>query len=381
MAVGALFTTLSYYIGSQLIMAYNLLVQVLIGRYERSGTFRQIRRLFDVRYRRTPPHLSDDTQVVCCNHRTHADFFVDNDVLDGRGCTLARWAVFLACPVSSVYALLTKQIRFFRRVRGSRAAVDAHIGAVAAHRRVLILYPEGTRNRTDCILPLKKGALTIVYERNLRLQIMHVANKQRVLDERRMTVQTGVCCHVRLSPPIDPSHYADFDAFFDTIVAEWSRLWDEASSARPDSADAPCHADRADEAVHHPDQHMLCPPIGLRLAVLGALVAGAYLTDPLTLWGIPLYVWCVHVAYGGLVACARYIAPIDAATVRAFARVYNHLQVFASLYMAYLGWQCLDTRDPFFIHDADEATYVKVRWLLTVHPCSDQKLRDFAPTT
>lgn len=51
--------------------------------------------------------LSDDTYLICnllllllmqCNHRSWADFMVDQYVTEGRGLFLSRWAVMFVFP-------------------------------------------------------------------------------------------------------------------------------------------------------------------------------------------------------------------------------------------------------------------------------------------
>jgi hypothetical protein len=284
---------------------------------------------------------------------------------------------FFACPVTCIYALLTQQIRFFRRVRGSSAVVDAHIGSIVANRMVVLLYPEGTRNLTGDIIPLKKGALMSVYARKLRLQVMHVANKELVLDERKMNVHTGICCNIRMSSPIDSSQFDDFDAFYAQVVSVWSDLWHNPWTERHESsAMGTTCTDATDDSPR--DYHTHSPPLVARLGMIGVLAVGAYLTRMATFCGIPLTVWSAHIAYGGLVACARYIAPVDASVVQSFSRMYNHLQILTSLYMSYIGWECLDRQNPFLTNDFDAGTYAKVRWLLLVHAWS--KVLDMTDT-
>jgi 1-acyl-sn-glycerol-3-phosphate acyltransferase len=165
--------------------------------------------------------INKTTKVVLMNHASFADFFIDNYILDCKGCYLSRYLVCLVIPLNALYCIITRQAYYFNRNNIKHQIGDIIDTVCNQWEKIAILYPEGTRNTTKKVIPLKYGAIKQIYLRNLPLQIMNISNKDKVINEKQLNVNYGVVCNVIITEQIDPSKFETFDAFIEEITKKW----------------------------------------------------------------------------------------------------------------------------------------------------------------
>ena len=161
-----------------------------------------------------------ETKVLLFNHVSWADFIIDNHITDCKSTSISRMILILAIPFSSLLGWFSQTIYFINRTK--RLNIEHVLDEINnKYGRYVLLYPEGTRNRTGAILPLKRGFLSTIYKRNLQTQIVFVSNKEKVLDEKSLRIGFDVECKVVESAPIVPSSFATFDNFYQHVSSEW----------------------------------------------------------------------------------------------------------------------------------------------------------------
>lgn len=182
-----------------------------------------------VQFYRTP-----DSQELACgrvmylaNHRSWADFMVDS-VLTNGGSYLARYGVFFGVPMSCFYGWVSGSVFFFHRQKGiDRDAFARFIETSWNYRPAtgLIVYPEGTRNLKQVSLPLKKGALEAAYKLKVPIQVIITTNKENMINERSLSVQTHTKMVVFYSRVIHPKDFDTLQAWFAAIQELWDESW------------------------------------------------------------------------------------------------------------------------------------------------------------
>ncbi len=110
-------------------------------------------------FKTSKSHTLDLGALFLCNHRSWADFFIDQ-FISGGATYLSRYMVIFACPFSSLYAWMVHSVTYFHRKKGvNRSTLGAMIVKQWETKRDngLIVYPEGTRNQLLKPLKLKTG--------------------------------------------------------------------------------------------------------------------------------------------------------------------------------------------------------------------------------
>jgi len=87
------------------------------------------------------------------------------------------------------------------------------------------VYPEGTRNLSDVSLPLKKGAMEVAYKLKVPVQVIITTNKDRMVNEKNLTVEYGVKMVVYYSKTIDPNDYENVQAWYTAIQVRFMQTW------------------------------------------------------------------------------------------------------------------------------------------------------------
>ena len=175
--------------------------------------------------------IKPTTKSVLVNHNTWADYFVDNIILNNNGCYLSRYLVFLAMPFSALNSLLTRQVYFFNRSATNRNKTNSNKRNEFVHticnkwNKIMIVYPEGTRNITGKPFPLKYGIIKELYLQQCPLQIMNVSNKTNIFNEKTLATTIGITCNVIISNQFDPKIYDSLDTFITDITTEFIRIY------------------------------------------------------------------------------------------------------------------------------------------------------------
>lgn len=166
------------------------------------------------------PNIHKDTKVLLYNHVSWADFMIDNYITHCKSTYISRMMVIIAIPCSSLFCLISKTIYFINL--NTYIDTEKIIDCINnKYEKIVLLYPEGTRNRTNGVISLKKGFLLTIYKKDIQTQIVFVSNKEKVLDEKKMKLGFNVECNVYNSPPIIPSTFSSFDLFYEYISNEW----------------------------------------------------------------------------------------------------------------------------------------------------------------
>jgi hypothetical protein len=176
--------------------------------------------------------------VYLCNHRSWADFMVDQYVTQGRTLFMSRWAVAYVFPLFMVPMWFVRAVLLFKRGSiADKAGFNAWIDEEweKSTQTALGVYPEGHRSTTGESLPLKRGMLHYAYDRKLPVQIVIGGNKESILSEKKMVVGFGRTVRVGYSDVIFPEKHADFEAFMRVVQSTWDCEWNEVVCAKPDA--------------------------------------------------------------------------------------------------------------------------------------------------
>lgn len=169
--------------------------------------------------------VNEDTNVILVNHISWTDFFMDNHILQSKGTYLARYLVFLVTPLSSIYSIIFKQVYYFNRSRGKQDLPDIINKVCFQWNKILIVYPEGTRNTSGSPLPLRYGGIKEMYRQKLNVQIMTVSNKSKVFNERKLSFQKGILCNVIISNQFKAADYESFESFYSALTTMWNTIY------------------------------------------------------------------------------------------------------------------------------------------------------------
>jgi hypothetical protein len=291
-------------------MSYNFIIQSFIGVFSYVASKTCINKIFKNTLTISPNSNIDDlTKVILSNHKSFADFYIDVQVLGKKNCYLSRMMVIPILPFSSLLALIDKNIYFFNRSNTNPKQIYNIIEHICKN-KILLLYPEGTRNPTNNIVPLKKGCLHSIYEQNLQFQIMNISNKEKVLKEKTLQFNYNINCNILISKPIIPSNYNTFDDFYKHICDEWFKCWQN----KEDESCIKFKPQNDDIYVVNKSYQMIFP---------------LFLTG-LATYNINYFVNYMYVFYLGLILFWNYIAHIDKKYLENFIYKYNNFQIFLS---------------------------------------------------
>ena len=174
-----------------------------------------------------PP--SDEGCIVLCNHVNWADFVLDIVFLP-RGVFVSRNALYVVFwPASFLRDWMFSDMIFFKRSKtvNSKAKQDLYdrVAQKCQDGRHVIVYAEGTRNNTGVQKPLKVGLIKLAYERNIPLYVSMVANKEAIVDEKRLSVTFGAEVRNAMSGLVKPGDHADFASFLQAAQGAWDGVW------------------------------------------------------------------------------------------------------------------------------------------------------------
>jgi len=178
--------------------------------------------------------------IYLCNHRSWADFFVDQAICGGASY-LSRMMVWVGTPLSSLYAWMAHSTWFFNRHRGiDRVAFSKFMEDQWSKRQTfgMIAYPEGTRNQTQSPLTLKTGVLQFAYEYKHVVQCVITRGKEEVCNEKKLTIRKNQSLITSCSEPIDPTKFETFEAFVASVRKIFTDTWNDAYSTKEEDAAA-----------------------------------------------------------------------------------------------------------------------------------------------
>jgi 1-acyl-sn-glycerol-3-phosphate acyltransferase len=215
----------------------HIIFGLLTGKVNPFALTRHLCNILGVKFYRVKnsPQLGEqkppETKIIyLCNHRSWADFFCDQ-VITGGAAFLARMMVWVGTPVSSLYAWMSHSTWFFNRKRGiDRVAFAKFMDDEWKKRPAygMIAYPEGHRNSGKDSLPLKTGVLQYAYEYKHAVQCVISSGKEKVCNEKNLTMERNqrvvTCC----SEVIHPKSFATFEEFVAHVRQQFIDTWAKA---------------------------------------------------------------------------------------------------------------------------------------------------------
>ncbi|MDQ7008344.1 MAG: hypothetical protein Q9Q40_14075 [Acidobacteriota bacterium] len=174
--------------------------------------------------------LTDRRCLYFFPHRSFADLFLHKEITRGLGATLSRAGMGVAFPLTWLTTRTDRSTWFFRRDkrRGVRAFfewLDREFDLCPLNG--LIVYPEGTRNRSEQPLPLKGGMIHYAFSRGLPIQVIATHRTERVVNEAEWTYHYDQAVPYRIEPPIDPADYEDRRSFHARVEEVFGRAFRE----------------------------------------------------------------------------------------------------------------------------------------------------------
>lgn len=186
-------------------------------------------------YRITEHKVSHSKNIIYfSNHRSWADFFIDNIVTEYCTKFISRIEVAYILPLY-VYIggyLLADVMIFFKRGKTSISDFEKLIKYNQLNNKSgndILVYPEGTRRSgLDYACDLKKGLIYYAYKENCPIQFIISKNKEKFLNEKRLTAEKNVNVFVHYSGVYYPdfTKYRTMQEFYDFINAEWKTTFD-----------------------------------------------------------------------------------------------------------------------------------------------------------
>lgn len=170
--------------------------------------------------------------VYLLNHRSWADFFIDQSALGGAAY-LSRKMVIVGTPMSALWAYLNNSSWFFKRKSGIDRMkffdwIDENYTSRPGYG--LIAYPEGTRNSSDSPKPLKSGVMHYAFNCKRKVQVIITTNKEHVVNEKKFSSKNGVNCYIEISKVLDPKDFKTFEEFKQAAKELFHQTWKEAYS-------------------------------------------------------------------------------------------------------------------------------------------------------
>lgn len=159
------------------------------------------------------------------NHRSEADFFMDQYLTHGSSIFLSRRMVALYAFPYLPTSYISKSLLFFVRKKGIRDTLYKQVDQYwkKSSYPSLLVYPEGTRNQTPVSKPLKMGFVYYAYERKLPIQIFISTNKEKVFSLQKKWCSHDTMVRVAYAKPLDPEDYESVDEFKTAVKDVWER--------------------------------------------------------------------------------------------------------------------------------------------------------------
>ncbi len=189
--------------------------------------------MFNIRYNVDGEFI--DRGFILANHRTWCDFAYDPYISDSA--IIGRTIAFIIMLFESVLGLLDNRFIIINR-KNSRTVIFQQIlnfmNSNSFYKNRILFYPEGTRKNYKKITIdeirqiIKPGLLKSIYEhQELPVQLMISSNKEKVFNEKKISVSIGETICTKLSEPIHPKSYETFELFLDKIHNEWVTIFSD----------------------------------------------------------------------------------------------------------------------------------------------------------
>ena len=235
-------------------------------------------------YRISQDKVSHSKNIIYfSNHRSWADFFIDNIVTEYCTKFISRIEVAYILPLY-VYItgdLLLDVMIFFKRGKTSINDFERLI----KHNQVnntsgndILVYPEGTRRSgLDYACDLKKGLIYYAYKENCPIQFIISKNKEKFLNEKTLTAEKNVNVFVHYSRvyyPADFTKYRSMQEYYDFINAEWKTTFHTVYDAAADHESKICDYEQIDTTKIHDNNYYINKSMlyGIRFTIVSTVV-------------------------------------------------------------------------------------------------------------
>jgi 1-acyl-sn-glycerol-3-phosphate acyltransferase len=216
--------------------------------------------------------------IYFSNHRSWADFFIDNVVTEYCSKFISRIEVAYILPLYVTGYLFLDVLIFFKRGKTSisdfeRLIKDNQLTNKSGND--IFVYPEGTRRSgLDYACDLKKGLIYYAYKENCPIQFIISKNKENILNEKRLTAEKNVNVFVHYSGVYYPdvTKYRSMQEFYDFINAEWKTTFDTVYSTDHESK---IHEyQQIDATKIHDNNYYINKPLlyGIRIGIISTVV-------------------------------------------------------------------------------------------------------------
>ena len=161
------------------------------------------------------------------NHCSWADFFIDSH-LTNYATYLSRNLVLLGILLPGIYGYISGSIQFFHRGKNMYDVVKSKIlkNMNESVNKQFIIYPEGTRNKTNALKELKTGCISMAYQENIPCQILIATNKNEIINEKKLNIKKNITSEVMISKVIYPKDFSSSEKFVEFIKEEWVKTWE-----------------------------------------------------------------------------------------------------------------------------------------------------------
>jgi 1-acyl-sn-glycerol-3-phosphate acyltransferase len=169
--------------------------------------------------------------IYLSNHRSWADFFIDQIITEYSFKFLSRWIVAFWLPFYAVMGgYITDSIIFFKRDAKDIQYFEKLIkkNQINYSGNNILVYPEGTR-RVDqnYASDLKKGIIYYSYKEKCPIQFLISKNKEIVFNEKIFRIEKHINIFVHYSDVYYPDiqKYKSMEEYYNFINSEWKTIF------------------------------------------------------------------------------------------------------------------------------------------------------------
>jgi 1-acyl-sn-glycerol-3-phosphate acyltransferase len=217
-----------FYFETQMYSLYYFFYDLFTG----SNSLKKLLKVFSLDLLCTKPRKHVDSEnlhqnkhfVYLCNHVSYTDFFLDGYLTNGS-CYIARMMVMFAIPFSCLFSYFHNGIIFIATKRKNTKQDLISKMKKRIVKNSIVLYPEGKRNLSGKIIPIKLTAVEFAYENQIPVQLVISSNKDVSFNEKKWKINKNVPILVYYSKVFNSINYKSYDDYSNEILKEWNRIY------------------------------------------------------------------------------------------------------------------------------------------------------------
>ena len=178
------------------------------------------------------PKYNKKAEIILANHRC----WIDPILLQTNVTGISRGMYALVILPFTLIALYSKQIIIISRGKTDRNALYKLISYNKKQTKLPVLYyAEGSRQQHMKLplniedINLKAGELKMIYDNNMKFQIIIMKNNEQIFNEKQLTINYNVETYHYISDLFDPIDWKkqnkSFDVFYLDIKKHWADSW------------------------------------------------------------------------------------------------------------------------------------------------------------